>query len=228
MHSPRHHHSLVRANNWVEGISFDPPRIDSIRNMASPLPWRWTATVCLRNEMYACWNSIVFLHNTSSVWPTRKGMYPSRRTNSPGCRTWPLKSCWLAWRSRKAFQQFKRPLENQVTLEHVDPIKPRCVYTDASDYIWSCIVAQITVTYALLPFAETIWTTRIHIRSFYQLGIAVVYNQNKAFALMDTTERMHWLLASGRPLDLYTDHNKLRFFVRPKVLYRWYRTDHLS
>lgn len=39
--------------------------------------------------------------------------------------------------------------------------------------------------------------------------------EKEAYAIMATIDRMHWLLASSRGFDLYTDYNNLVFLIDP-------------
>lgn len=39
--------------------------------------------------------------------------------------------------------------------------------------------------------------------------------EKESYAIMETVERMHWLLATDRGFDLFTDHNNLVFLFDP-------------
>lgn len=52
------------------------------------------------------------------------------------------------------FNRCKRTLSHKVTLVHSDPNKQLCVYTDASDMVWSGVNTQVPVSEANKPHAE--------------------------------------------------------------------------
>lgn len=115
-----------------------------------------------------------------------------------------------------AFVNCKQALEQQVTLAHRDVDQRLCVYTDASNNLWLGIATQVPPSdlvkthidqrHSLLAFLSGHFTGP-------QLGWSTL--EKEAFAIMATTERMHWILATPDGFDFYTDHRNPIFFFDP-------------
>lgn len=110
------------------------------------------------------------------------------------------------------FENCKAALANQLCLHHRDDTNRLCVYTDASDHIWSGIVTQVPfddlskahVSHRHEPLAFL--SGRFSDRE-YRWSIL----EKEAFAILATLDRMHWVVAALCGFDLYTDHNNLIF-----------------
>ena len=110
----------------------------------------------------------------------------------------------------------KHALAEQVTLSHRDDGKRLCVYTDASDSVWSGIVTQ--VPYEELKNAHE--KQRHEPLAFLsgrfnsvQFGWSIL--EKEAYAILATLDRMYWIAATPDGFDLVTDHNNLIFLFDP-------------
>lgn len=119
------------------------------------------------------------------------------------------------WSSAKidALKRCKLALEQQVTVCHLDPEKRSCGYTDASEIIWSDIVAE-----ALSPDLPKACSKQEHAPLAFlsghlsgsELGGSTVEKED--YVINATIDRTHGLLATPDGLDLFTDQHNLIFF----------------
>lgn len=120
----------------------------------------------------------------------------------------------LGWgkQEQKTFQRFKKSLANLVTLAHRDEEQRLCIYTDASDVVWSAIVTQVPYEdldkrykqqrHSPLAFCSGNFNAT-------QVGWSTL--EKEGYAIMETIARMHWLAATVAGLHLFMDHNNLIF-----------------
>lgn len=107
----------------------------------------------------------------------------------------------------------KRALKIQVALAHRHPSIRLCVYSDASDVVWSNIVMQ--VFYGDLPI---LYQNQRHASLEFLSGrfsgskLKWSMLEKNADATKATVERMHCVLATSAELDLFTDYTNLDFF----------------
>lgn len=202
-----------------EGITFDPRRIDGIRNMSSPRTGsELQQFVCAMQWMRSGIPSF-----SSVIGPLQSFMEKVYGTVKKRTRRAVTKVSLvsLGWgtEQEKVFQDCKRALENQVTLAHVDFTKRLCVFTDASDLTWAGVVTQVSCEDLSLPIQdqhhEALAFLSGHFRDA-ELRWSTI--EKEAYAIMATVERMHWLLATHRGFDLYTDHNNLVFLFDPTAV----------
>ncbi len=124
----------------------------------------------------------------------------------------------LKWgvRETRAFHDCRSVLTNQVTTAHRRIDARLCVYTDASDKIWSDIVTQIPLADFYLPHPNQRHETMAFLLSrFKKTQISWSVLEKEAYVLMATLERMHWLPADPKGFDLFTVHNNLIFIFDP-------------
>lgn len=111
-----------------------------------------------------------------------------------------------------AFELCKTELANQVTFVHRDLSQRLCVYIDTSDLAWAGIITQVSMSDAHRRRNEQRHTPTSHhsgrLRKT-QLGWSIV--EEVAYAVVNTLDRTHWLVATPAGFDLYTDHKNLIF-----------------
>lgn len=115
-----------------------------------------------------------------------------------------------------AFIECKNALDKQVNLGHHDVSRRLSVYTVASDPLWSGVIKQgLRKTY--LRHMETKGTNLS--ASFRDTFVVLIFDgtpsKKEAYAIMETVERMHRLLATADGFDLDTDHRNLIFLFDP-------------
>lgn len=124
----------------------------------------------------------------------------------------------LGWSGKEdeAVYKFKKAVERQVILPHRDITIRICVYTDASELLWSGVVTQVLLADLNKAHGDQTHQPLTFLSGHFsgsQLGWSIL--DKEAFAIMVTTECLHWLLAKPSGFDLYTDHNNLIFLFDP-------------
>lgn len=85
------------------------------------------------------------------------------------------------------------------------------------DYFWPGVLTQIRIADASLPSGQQRNEPLAFLSGHFTNPALRWYTiEKEAVAIMATTDCMHWLLASDRGVDLYTDHNNLVFLFDPK------------
>lgn len=117
-----------------------------------------------------------------------------------------------AWNEPEAesFTQCKAILQSQKTLAHCNDSLRLCVYTDASDLLWSSSVTQLppkdrnkshaVQRHQLLCFLSG------HFSKVQPCGSAL---EKEAYTTMGTIERKHSTLSATAEFDLNTDHQNI-------------------
>ena len=119
----------------------------------------------------------------------------------------------------KAFEVCKRALASQVTLTHRDSRKRLCVYTDASDVIWSGIITQVPKEELKLKHSNQNHEPLAFLSGrFNETQLRWSTLEKEAYAILASLERMHWLVSTPDGFDLYTDHNNIIFIFDPLAL----------
>lgn len=91
-----------------------------------------------------------------------------------------------------------------------DYSKRLCIYTAASDLLWSGVVTQFPPQDLIKPHSEQSHQLLAFLSDFFnttQLGWSVL--QKEAYAVLVTLERVYWLETTPEGFDLYTNHNNL-------------------
>lgn len=213
---------FLRSIRWCgriissEGIRFDLARIDGIRHMDCPftgahLQQFVCAMQCMRQAIPDFSNIILPLASfLESVYA-----HAGKRTKSAVGR---ITLSNIGWSSTEedAFRDCQIALQNQVTLAHRDYSKRLCVFTDASDLVWSGIVTQIPPIDIPKAHMDQRHQPLAFLSGHFsgaQLGWSTL--EKEAYAIMATIERMHWILATTDGFDLFTDHHNLIFLFDP-------------
>ena len=124
----------------------------------------------------------------------------------------------FGWSSEQldAFESCKNALENQVTLSYRDGPQRHCVYTDASDTVWSGIVTQAPLEdFSKLHSEQSRSALAILSGRFNSTQLVCFILEKEAFVVLATLEYMHWVAATPSGLGLFTDHNNLIFLFDP-------------
>lgn len=199
-----------------KGIRFDPRRIDGLRNMQLPTTGAHLQQfVCAMQWMRSAIPAFSVVIRPLSEFLEKVYNATGKRTRQAAAR---ILLSTLDWgkTEQDAFDRCKAAVEQQVTLAHRDISRRLCVYTDASDLIWSGIVTQVPPEDLSLPHVDQRHQPLSFLSGHFtgpQLGWSTL--EKEAFAIMATVERMHWLLATTDGFDLYTDHHNLIFLFDP-------------
>lgn len=198
------------------GIRYDPRRLDGLLNMELPttgahLQQFICALQWVKSGVPKFTDLIAPLHNfMEKVYGTS-----GKRTRLSVSR---YKLSTLGWGESEttAFGNCKTALAKQVTLSHRDTDKRLCVYTDASDSVWSGIVTQVPYEDLKLNHADQRHEPLAFLSGRFnsvQSGWAIL--EKEAYAILATLARMHWTVATPDGFDLFTDHNNLIFLFDP-------------
>ena len=200
----------------AKGVTFDPRHIDGIQNMDEP-------SNGAELQQFIC--AMQWMRNAIPTFSTiiqpltdfMESIYASAgsRKKSAVSRVLLFKSGWSSKES-DAFRLAKSALEHQVTLAHRNVDCRLCVYTDASDFLWSGMVTQIPFEDIKKPHADQRHQPLCFLSGQFK-GASFGWStlEKEASAIMSTVERMHWLLATPDGFDLFTDHHNLIFIFDP-------------
>ena len=200
----------------AEGVRYDPRRLDGLLTMEPP-------TTGGHLQQFLCalqWLKQGIPNFTELVSPLHEFMERiyskiGKRTKRAVARVLLSDHGW-GTNELKEFEDCKKGLANQVTLAHRDCTQRLCVYTDASDMAWSGILTQIPEPDISKPHKEQRHSPIAFLSGRFdktQLGWPII--EKEAFAVMNTLDRMHWVVATPEGFDLYTDHNNLIFLFDP-------------
>lgn len=127
----------------------------------------------------------------------------------------------VSWSSTEAesFVKWKQAFEQQFTLAYQDPSRRICVCTDASDLVWSSVVTHVPHEVLPLPHIDQ-HHQPLAFSSGRFIGLQHGWStlEKKAFVIMATVDRMHWITATADGFDLFTDHNNLVFLFDPLAI----------
>lgn len=200
----------------ADGVRFDPRRIDGIRNMTLP-----STGADLQQFVFAMqWMRNAIPEFITIIRPLSDLMesvydFAGKRTKRAVARILLDKVGWSQTET-DAFQRAKNALVHQVTLAYRDEALRLCVYTDASDVVWSGIVTQVPPEDLSKPHAEQCHQPLAFLSGHFSgsfLGWSTL--EKEAYAIMATIDRMHWILATPAGFDLFTDHHNLIFLFDP-------------
>ena len=200
----------------AEGVRFDPRRLDGIQKMQPPtLGSHLQQFVCAMQWMRSGIPDFSNIVRPLMEFLERVYTRAGKRTRTAAAR---IQLSDLGWSQTEleAFNNCKNAVAHQVTLSHPDPKKRLCVYTDASDYVWSGIVTQTPREDIHLDHVDQRHQPLSFLSGHFtgsELGWSIL--EKEAYAIMATVERMHWLLATPSGFDLFTDHHNLIFIFDP-------------
>lgn len=199
-----------------DGIRFDPARIDGIKNMTQPTNGaELQQFVCAMQWMRNGIPKFSTLIRPLSLLLEEVYKTVGKRTRLAAGKL-PLSSSHWGQPESDAFDLCKQALENQVTLTHRDLSKRLCVFTDASELLWSGIVTQVPFGDLAKPFVDQRHAPLCFLSGqFTNAELRWATIEKEAYATMATVERMNWLLATTDGFDLFTDHKNLIFLFDP-------------
>ena len=202
-----------------DGVRFDPRRIDGIRDMQLPTTGaELQQFVCAMQWMRSAIPTFsTIIRPLSDFMETVYAKAGSRKKSAVNRLT--LTTAGWSQVETDAFDSAKHALEHQVTLAHRDDTRRLCVYTDASDHLWSGMVTQVPPEDLRKPHVDQRHQPLCFLSGHFQ-GSSFGWStlEKEASAIMSTIERMHWLLATPDGFDLHTDHHNLIFIFDPTAV----------
>ena len=113
-------------------------------------------------------------------------------------------------RESVCFEQLKKMTKNAVELSHPDPNAEFCLFTDASETGWEAVLFQIQDYDPKLPYEQQ------HCEPIYFLGgmfrgsaLNWPIIEKEAFAIMESVDRLDYLLQRPRGFRILCDHRNL-------------------
>ena len=213
---------LTKQVHWCgriineNGIRLQPRRIDGLLSMQPPK----TGSDLQQFVCALQWVKSTIPNFTSLIMPLQELLEKAYASSGKRTKRKVSRVCLqtLGWNDyhAQAFQACKDALAKRVTLAHRDIEKRLCVFTDASEFFWGGIVTQI-------PTGDI---TKAHVEKSHEplAFISGKFNstqirwstlEKEGFAIMETLRRMHWIVATSKGFDLFTDHNNLIFMFDP-------------
>jgi len=199
-----------------KGIRFDPRRMSALLEMEEP-------SNGAHLQQFICalqWVRTAIPNFTAIVTPLHKFMervydQAGKRTKRAVARYSLSDNGWGKTES-DAFDTCKKVLAKQVTLSHRDDDKRLCIYTDASEYVWSGIATQVPMADLDKPQADQRHEPLAFLSGRFnktEMGWPII--EKEAYAVIATLDRLHWIAATQSGFDLYTDHRNLIFLFDP-------------
>jgi len=200
----------------ADGVTYDPKRLEGLLNMEPPQTGAHLQQfVCALQWIKHGIPNFAALVDPLHVFMERIYHRAGRRTKQTVAR-YKLSAFGWGTPEQDAFEACKTALARQVTLSHRDETQRLCIYTDASDTVWSGIVTQVPPIDLSKPHSEQRHSPLAFLSGRFsstQLGWSTL--EKEAYAVLASLQRMHWLAATPNGFDLYTDHNNLIFLFDP-------------
>ena len=118
----------------------------------------------------------------------------------------PLEEC------RDTFNKLKLAFTSAPILTHWIPDCPLVVETDTSDYALTAILSTYTPNGELHPIA-------FHSQTFTSPKLNYDVHDKELLAILEAFQQwQHYLEGSAMPIDVITDHKKLKYFSMTKLL----------
>jgi RNase H-like domain found in reverse transcriptase/Reverse transcriptase (RNA-dependent DNA polymerase) len=188
----------------AEVISFDPAHLAGLRNMSPP-------TTGAELQQFLCALSWV-----RTALPEFTKLTEPLHSKQTALKPVPLEACGWHAAAATAFDKCKQALSHCTILAHRDPSQRLCVFTDASDTSWSSLTSQVPAEDLELPFQEQGHSPFAFLSGRFraeQLKWSIV--DKKCYAIIQTTDRLDYLLRSPTGFALFTDHRNLVYIFDP-------------
>jgi hypothetical protein len=129
-----------------------------------------------------------------------------------------LKNCSFAWEQihQDAFEEMRNALKNLVKLNHFDPQKEVCLFTDASDSFWGLVLTQIRKDEIELEVNEQEHKPLCFLSGQFsksQKNWSTI--EKEAYPIILALTRLKHFLLIPQGFRLFTDHRNLVFIFDP-------------
>lgn len=113
-----------------------------------------------------------------------------------------------------AFSLLKQAFTTASVLLHLDFTKPFTLETDASDFVLGAVLSQADTQGVLHP-------VEFQSRKFSPQEINYEIHDKELLAIIDAfTVWRHYLVGAQHPINVFTDHQNLRYFMTTRTLNR--------
>ncbi|KAE8980660.1 hypothetical protein PR001_g23652 [Phytophthora rubi] len=115
-----------------------------------------------------------------------------------------------------SFEAVRTALLKMVPLAHPNPTMDVCLYTDASQDFWGAAVTQLPAGEAQRPLAQQDHRPLAFLSGRF-VGAESRWStiEKEAYAIVEATRRLEYLLLRPRGFRLYTDHRNLVYIFNP-------------
>ena len=127
----------------------------------------------------------------------------------------------LAWGGayEEAFRNLQETLRKAVQLSYPDPKKEICVFTDGSERFCSVVVTQCSPEELdKLPPDQRQDPLAFLGSQFKKAELNWNMFEKEGFAISQSFDKLDYILMSGRPAHVFTDHTNLLFVFAPLAL----------
>lgn len=185
----------------TDGIEMDPERVATIRDWPRPKTYRDVQVFLGFANFYRR-----FILGYSDIAAPLTSLL---KGSKEGKKTGPLD--WTE-EAEEAFQTLCSTFASAPFLRHFDPTKPLRVETDASNYALGAVLSQPDQDGHWRPVA--FWSRKmIPAEQNYE-----THDQELLGIVAAMKQWRHYLEGSGFPIEVWTDHNNLKGFMRQKEL----------
>ena len=185
----------------TEGVSMDAERVRTVRDWPRPQSYREVQVFLGFANFYRR-----FIHHYSDITAPLSGLL---KGSKEGKKTGPLE--WSE-SAEQAFQSLREVFSSAPLLRHFNPSRKLRLETDASEFAIAGILSQPDDEGNYRPIA--FWSRKmIPAEQNYE-----VHDQELLAIVAAFKQWRHYLEGSAAPVEVLTDHNNLRGFMKQKEL----------
>ena len=202
-----------------EIYTLDPSRIQGLRDMELP-----TSAGEVSQFFHCCrWMSLAIPNFAARVAPLTEVLEEAHKLSGKRTRKsiQNIALSSLSWGAvhEKAFRNLQDTLRSAVELSYPEPEKEICIFTDASERFWSGVVTQCAAGELNKPPQDQKHEPLAFLGSqFKKAELNWTMFEKEGFSIFQVFEKMDYLLMSGRPVHIFTDHRNLLFVFAPLAL----------
>ena len=195
-----------------KGVRLDPSRLEALLNM--PPPSTGDALhqfLCAANWMRSCIPQFTTVTAPLAQLLEKVYKHAGKRTKRAVAKVL-LESVACSDVHLRAFDSTKSALANAVRLSHPHPDQILCLFTDASEQHWSGILTQIPPEDLSSPFADQHHSPLAFLSGSFS-GSSTHWStpEKEASGIINSVERLDYLLLRPQGFYVFTDHNNLVF-----------------
>ena len=191
-----------------EGIAHDPERISSLVNMSPP-------TTAAELQQYLCalnWMRAHIPDFARLSKPLRSFM--EEKTIGIPRKKASMKAIKLEWTNKALnhFEALNMAVAHVVTLAHPSPTAEFFLFTDASETGWGAVLFQIREYDSTKAIEEQSPQPLFFLSGcFHDAKLRWSVAEKEAFAIVESVDRLDFLLIRPKPFFILTDHRNLEF-----------------
>ena len=199
------------------GVRMDPSRLSALLNMQPPTKGsELQQLVCSANWMRTAIPEFTKLISPLATLLEDVYSKAGKRTRKASEK---VELSEVGWEEKHAaaFTALKNALRTAVQLSHPDQSKLFCLFTDASEDHWSGVLTQISPNSFSVPFIEQEHEPLAFLAGSFT-GSSYNWStlEKEAAAIINSVQRLDYLLIRPKGFYLFTDHSNLVFIFNPE------------